>query len=113
MFFKKLLPLIITASLFTACSDFSAEDSAAKTETESSSDEVSIKINFDKDETRTALPQVDTSSLSYIALRCNIDENTSKILGEWTSEEAMRSGTIEFQTGKYKFDRNEQVSHSL
>ena len=104
MFFKKLLPLIITASLFTACSDFSAEDSAAKTEAEFSSDEVSIKINFDKDETRTALPQVDTSSLSYIALRCNIDENTSKILGEWTSEEAMRSGKIAFQTGKYKFD---------
>ncbi len=103
MFFKKLLPLIITASLLSACSDFSSEDSAAKAENESSAEKVSLKINFDKDAARTALPQVDTSSLIYIALSCNFND-TSKILGEWTSEEAMRTGTIEFQTGKYKFD---------
>ncbi|MBB5224877.1 InlB B-repeat-containing protein [Treponema ruminis] len=106
MFFKKLLPLIIAASLFSACSDFSSDNSPAeeKTMTESSSNEVSLKINFDKADERTALPQVDTSSLIYIALRCNFDENTSKILGEWSSEEEMKASSIEFQTGKYKFD---------
>ena len=112
MLFKKIIPLIIAACLFGSCSYFSTDDSdddipAVVIPTAvagTSSNAVSLRIKFDGDDARSALPQVDENSFIYIGLRCHFDENNSKMIAEWNSAAEMRNSTIEFQTGKYTFD---------
>ena len=112
MLFKKIIPLIIAACLFGSCSYFSTDDSdddipAVVIPTAvagTSSNAASLRIKFDGDDARSALPQVDENSFIYIGLRCHFDENNSKMIAEWNSAAEMRNSTITFQTGKYTFD---------
>lgn len=112
MLFKKIIPLIIAACLFGSCSYFSTDDSdddipAVVIPTAvagTSSNAVSLRIKFDGEDARSALPQVDENSFIYIGLRCHFDENNSKMIAEWNSAAEMRNSTITFQTGRYTFD---------
>ncbi|MBP5358532.1 MAG: InlB B-repeat-containing protein, partial [Treponema sp.] len=97
-FFKLVFAAIFAAALliFTSCSGLYTPQSD-----DSMSGSATLNVSI-YDETRTALPEFDMDSLTYIYLNYwnNDDYET---VGSWTSIQEMKNSVLPFKTGTYTF----------
>ncbi|MBP5442935.1 MAG: InlB B-repeat-containing protein, partial [Treponema sp.] len=82
--------------IFTSCSGLYTPQSD-----DSKSGSATLKVSI-RDEMRTALPEFDMDSLTYIYLNYWNDDDYETV-GSWSSVDEMKKSVLPFKTGTYKF----------
>lgn len=82
--------------IFTSCSGLYTPQSD-----DSKSGGATLKVSI-RDEMRTALPEFDMDSLTYIYLNYWNDDDYETV-GSWSSVDEMKKSVLPFKTGTYKF----------